>query len=289
MRLTDVPLDRPVATLMVLVCVTVLGAVALFYLPLGFMPVVQEPEVDINVPYPGSHPLEGLRQVVRPIEEEVAAIPGVKGIFGFSRPGFAVIEAQFEWAADIDLKKMEVRDAVVVVILQFPDVRRRRDVQRAVVKRASHRKGHPVGEYRRSIKSAVPIGVGQLKDRIGQFLFQLIVGHVVQQHDVSASLEGLIQLFQVLYLYFYGHLRMELSGAGYRGIYGASGNNVIFLNEHAVVEAFAVVHSTATGHGVLLCETQTGQRLTGVEHPRPGTFQLPRVLPRRSGGSRQRL
>jgi len=112
MRLTDIPLDRPVATLMVLVCATVLGTIALFYLPLGFMPVVQEPEVDINVPFPGSHPLEGLRQVVRPIEEEVAAIPGVKGIFGFSRPGFAVIEAQFEWGADIDLKKMEVRDAV---------------------------------------------------------------------------------------------------------------------------------------------------------------------------------
>jgi len=112
MRLTDLPLDRPIATLMVLLCVTVLGTIALFYLPLGFMPMVQEPEVDINVPFPGSHPLEGLRQVVRPIEEEVAAIPGVKGIFGFSRPGFAVIEAQFEWAADIDLKKMEVRDAV---------------------------------------------------------------------------------------------------------------------------------------------------------------------------------
>ena len=92
MRLTDVPLDRPVATLMVLVCVSVLGTIALFHLPLGFMPVVQEPEVDINVPFPGSHPLEGLRQVVRPIEEEVAAIPGVKGIFGFARPGSASIE-----------------------------------------------------------------------------------------------------------------------------------------------------------------------------------------------------
>ena len=46
MSMTDLPLDRPVATLMVLVCVTVLGSIALFYLPLGFMPVVQEPEVD---------------------------------------------------------------------------------------------------------------------------------------------------------------------------------------------------------------------------------------------------
>ena len=33
-----------------LLCVTVLGVVAIDYLPLGFMPVVAEPEVDIEVP-----------------------------------------------------------------------------------------------------------------------------------------------------------------------------------------------------------------------------------------------
>ena len=68
MRLTDLPLDRPVATVMLLVCLTVLGAVAVAFLPLGFMPIVQEPEIDVSVPFPGSHPLEGLREVVRPID-----------------------------------------------------------------------------------------------------------------------------------------------------------------------------------------------------------------------------
>ena len=43
MKLTDLPLDRPIATVMLLVCLTVLGGVALFQLPLGFMPTVQEP------------------------------------------------------------------------------------------------------------------------------------------------------------------------------------------------------------------------------------------------------
>ena len=45
MKLTDLPLDRPVATVMLLVCLTVLGTVAIFQLPLGFMPPVAEPEV----------------------------------------------------------------------------------------------------------------------------------------------------------------------------------------------------------------------------------------------------
>jgi HAE1 family hydrophobic/amphiphilic exporter-1 len=121
MKWTDLPLDRPVATLMLLTSLTVLGAVAVFQLPLGFMPAVQEPEIDIEVPYPGSHPLEGLRQIVRPIEEEVATIPGIKGTFGFARSGHAQIEVQFDWEEDIELKKIEVRDAVERARSQLPE------------------------------------------------------------------------------------------------------------------------------------------------------------------------
>ena len=120
MRWTDLPIDRPVATVMVLVCLTVLGTVALFRIPLGYMPVIQEPEVDVEVPYPGAHPLEVLREVVRPIEEEVATIPGVSGIFGRTSPGNGFLEVAFDWSSDIELKKMEVRDAVERVRPQLP-------------------------------------------------------------------------------------------------------------------------------------------------------------------------
>jgi HAE1 family hydrophobic/amphiphilic exporter-1 len=120
MRLSDIPLDRPVATLMVLLCVTVLGTVSVFYLPLGFMPVVKEPEVDIEVPFPGSHPLEVQRQVITPIEEELATIPGIKRIFGSANNGQASMEAMFEWTVDIELKKMEVREAVERARPQLP-------------------------------------------------------------------------------------------------------------------------------------------------------------------------
>jgi len=120
MKWTDLPLERPVATVMVLICLAVLGGVAVTFLPRDLMPVVNEPEVDISVPFPGSHPLEALRDVVRPIEEEVATIPDVKMIFGFVRPGHAQVEAQFDWSADIELKKMEVREAVERVRPDLP-------------------------------------------------------------------------------------------------------------------------------------------------------------------------
>lgn len=112
MRLTDIPLDRPVATLMLLLSLTVLGTVAAFLLPLDFMPVVKEPEIDIEIPFPGAHPLEALREVVEPIEEEIATIPDVKRIMGWMQSGSANMEVMFDWGVDVDIKKMEVREAI---------------------------------------------------------------------------------------------------------------------------------------------------------------------------------
>jgi len=112
MKLTDIPLDRPVATLMLLLSLTVLGTVAVFLLPLDFMPVVKEPEIDIQIPFPGAHPLEALREVVKPIEEEIATIPDVKRMLANTSAGQASMEVMFDWGVDIDIKKMEVREAV---------------------------------------------------------------------------------------------------------------------------------------------------------------------------------
>jgi HAE1 family hydrophobic/amphiphilic exporter-1 len=111
-RLTDIPLDRPVATLMLLLSLTVLGTVAVFLLPLDFMPVIKEPEIDIEIPFPGAHPLEALREVIEPIEEEIATIPDVKRMWANTNAGQARMEVMFDWGVDIDIKKMEVREAI---------------------------------------------------------------------------------------------------------------------------------------------------------------------------------
>lgn len=108
----DLALDRPVGTLMLLLSLTVLGTVALFRLPLGFFPHLEQPEVDIEIPFPGSHPLEAIREAVMPVEEEIATIPGLRSLDSRAGAGSAFIEARFDWTADAALKKLEVREAV---------------------------------------------------------------------------------------------------------------------------------------------------------------------------------
>ncbi len=110
--LLDAAIDRPVATCMLLLCLMVLGVVAIFRLPLDFMPLMVEPELQIEVPFPGSHPLETLRDVAVPIEEELASIPNVTHIRTRADSGQARVEVNFDWDTNLDIKRMEVREAV---------------------------------------------------------------------------------------------------------------------------------------------------------------------------------
>jgi len=110
--LPDLALDRPVGTLMVLLSLSVLGGVAVFRLPLGFLPSIEGPEVRVEIPFPGSHPLEVVREAVRPIEEEIGAIAGLRSLYGSAGPEAAFVEARFDGQADAALKKLEVREAV---------------------------------------------------------------------------------------------------------------------------------------------------------------------------------
>ncbi|MEZ6183970.1 MAG: efflux RND transporter permease subunit [Planctomycetota bacterium] len=111
-KLADLPIDRPVATLMLLVSCMVLGTAALFELPLGFMPIVKEPEVDVEANYPGGQPLEVLDRLVRPLEAEISTIPGITELTSRAQSGRGSLEVRFGWDEDPDLLRLEVREAV---------------------------------------------------------------------------------------------------------------------------------------------------------------------------------
>lgn len=78
MRLAELSVHRPVTTFMGLVSLVVLGAVAITRLPLAFLPTVDAPFISISVPYPNSSPTQVEREVVKPLEEALATLSGVK-------------------------------------------------------------------------------------------------------------------------------------------------------------------------------------------------------------------
>jgi len=63
--LPEMSIRRPVATLMLLASIVVLGVIAVLRLPVAFMPEFERPVLFVRVPYPGATPEQVERSIVR--------------------------------------------------------------------------------------------------------------------------------------------------------------------------------------------------------------------------------
>jgi HAE1 family hydrophobic/amphiphilic exporter-1 len=125
MRLAELSVHRPVATFMGLVSLVVLGAVAIMRLPLAFLPTVDAPFISISVPYPNSSPTQVERELVKPLEEALATLSGVKKLTSTASADSARIQLQFSWGQSIDMIRLKVGEKIDQVRKDLPaDVER---------------------------------------------------------------------------------------------------------------------------------------------------------------------
>ncbi len=78
MSVAELSIRRPVTTIMLFVSLVVIGLIAAFRLPLEALPEVSPPFIFVQMPYAGSTPEEVERKVLRPVEEALATMPGIK-------------------------------------------------------------------------------------------------------------------------------------------------------------------------------------------------------------------
>ncbi len=129
MRLAELSVHRPVATFMGLVSLVVLGAVAVMRLPLAFLPTVDAPFIAISVPYPNSSPTQVEREVVKPLEEALATLSGVKKLTSTASADSAQIQLQFSWGQSIDMIRLKVGEKIDQVRKDLPADVERIDIQ----------------------------------------------------------------------------------------------------------------------------------------------------------------
>jgi HAE1 family hydrophobic/amphiphilic exporter-1 len=111
---------RPVTTLMVFVCMLLIGGLSMRLIPLELFPEFDVPVVFVQVPYPGSTPEEVERQITRPAEEALATISDVKRMRSTSRENQAEVQLEFNWGVDTDIKAIEAREKLDAVRDQLP-------------------------------------------------------------------------------------------------------------------------------------------------------------------------
>ena len=120
MNLTQTSMRRPVTTLMVFVCMLLIGGLSMRLIPLELFPEFDVPVVFVQVPYPGSTPEEVERQITRPAEEALATISDVKRMRSTSRENQAEVQLEFNWGVDTDIKAIEAREKLDAVRDQLP-------------------------------------------------------------------------------------------------------------------------------------------------------------------------
>jgi hydrophobic/amphiphilic exporter-1 (mainly G- bacteria), HAE1 family len=103
-------LHRPVTTVAATLAFVLVGAVSLGQLPVSLLPDVSLPVLTIRTAYPGAAASEVSRFIAEPVEEAVAATPGVVDLRSVSRNSEAVTTMHFSWGTDMAATVLQVRE-----------------------------------------------------------------------------------------------------------------------------------------------------------------------------------
>ncbi|MBL8327470.1 MAG: efflux RND transporter permease subunit [Rubrivivax sp.] len=115
MWITRISIQNPVFAAMMMVALCVLGLFSYSRLGVEQMPDIAFPGVWMEVRYPGASAEAVEREVIKPIEEAVNGVAGIKRITSRSGEGLGTLSAEFQLDADMNRAVQEVRDRVAAV------------------------------------------------------------------------------------------------------------------------------------------------------------------------------
>lgn len=141
MWFTRVSISQPVFATMVMLALMLLGVISYQRLGVEQMPDVQVPGVWLQVRYPGASAEQVEVDLVKPLEEVVNTITGVKTLFGNAFEGRGELWVEFELDTDMNKAVQEVRDKVAAVRPSFP-----KDARDPLIQRGQF-DGEPMSTY----------------------------------------------------------------------------------------------------------------------------------------------
>ncbi len=139
MWITRVSINNPVFATMVMVALCVLGLFSLNRLGVEQMPDITLPGAWVEVIYPGASPEAVEREIIKPLEEAVNSVAGVKRITSRSSEGRGQASMEFELDTDMSRAMQEVRDRVAAAQSAFP-----RDARPPLIARWNNDNAQPV-------------------------------------------------------------------------------------------------------------------------------------------------
>ncbi len=121
MNLSKLAIRRPIATLMAVCVIIILGFVSFTGLPLDLFPEFEFPIAAVITEYEGAAPAEVENMVTRPLEQSLATVQGVENIRSISQVGMSLVLLEFNWGIDLDMAMLDARESIDMVRGFLPD------------------------------------------------------------------------------------------------------------------------------------------------------------------------
>ncbi len=117
----DGAIGRARMVLAILFCAVIAGTATYIGLPKEADPDIALPFVSVTVPLQGVTPEDAERLLVKPIEQEIQVIEGLKTYRGFGAEGAGTLVLEFQLTTDIDQAVLDVKDKVDLAKRYFPE------------------------------------------------------------------------------------------------------------------------------------------------------------------------
>lgn len=120
MTLSDISIDRPILTWMMILALLVFGVLGYNRLGVDRYPNMEFPVLTVNATLEGATP-EGIEEDVTDVlEEYLNTVAGVRNIESTSYRGASTIKVEFELGTDLDIAAQNVRDKVAQARARLP-------------------------------------------------------------------------------------------------------------------------------------------------------------------------
>ncbi len=139
MWITRVSINHPVFATMVMVALCVLGLFSYSRLGVEQMPDISMPGAYMGIVYPGASPEAVEREVLKPVEEAVNGVAGVRKVMSRAFEGRGDLSVEFGLDTDMNRAMQDLRDRVSAAQRQLP-----RDVEPMTIARWNNENDQPV-------------------------------------------------------------------------------------------------------------------------------------------------
>ncbi len=113
-------IQRPVATTILMLALVLFGAAAYFKLPVAELPNVDFPSISVSASLPGADPETMAATVATPLERAFTQIPGLDVMTSSSGTGSTQISLTFALDRDVDSATLDVQNAIAQTVRQLP-------------------------------------------------------------------------------------------------------------------------------------------------------------------------